>query len=67
MRPDAGCCEEDGAWDDDAGKQVVVHGQNVGAGPRVQEPDTAKHSSQILSQMMEKKPIFKASLKSLFF
>ena len=67
MRPDAGCCEEDGAGDDDACEQVVVHGQDVGAGPRVQEPDTAKHSSQILSQMMEKKPILKASLKSLFF
>ena len=39
-RPDAGCCEEDGAGDDDAGKQVVVHGQDVGAGPCVQEPDT---------------------------
>ena len=49
LRPDAGCCEEDGAGDDDAGEQVVVHGQDVGTGPRVQEPDTSQHSSQILS------------------
>ena len=42
-RPDAGGCEEDGAGDDDAGEQVVVHRQDVGAGPRVQEPDTGQH------------------------